>query len=248
MPQDSSVVHGTSATLFPLTHWSVILAAGDVAAPENEAALARFCQAYWYPLYVFARGSGHPREEAQDLAQEFFARLLDKNLLAGVTRDGGKFRSYLLTVFKNFVANEWNRQCAQKRGGGKPVISIDDTAEVRYLHELADHTTPESLYDRQWALTVQDQVHARLQEEYRASGKQEVFAALQGCLPGAHRDLSHADAAKTLGLTDEAVRVAIHRLRRRYGELLRQEIATAGTKREDIDEEIRYLMSVLLGH
>src|SRR5258708_37829715 len=133
---------------FQSTHWTVVLAAGLENSPESSAALQKLCKAYWYPLYAFIRRRGYSVEEAEDLTQEFFARLLEKELLTGVTREGGRFRSFLLTVLKRFLANEWNRQHAQKRHGGKPLLSIDDTAEVRYQRELTAQPTPESLFER----------------------------------------------------------------------------------------------------
>src|SRR5438034_399184 len=156
---------------FQTTHWTVVLAAGLKDGSESAAALQKLCTAYWYPLYAFIRRRGYSVEEAEDLTQEFFARLLEKELLAGVTREGGRFRSFLLTVLKRFLANQWNREHAQKRHGGKPVLSIDDTAEVRYQRELTEHATPESLFERQWASTVLDQVLVRLRQEHIDAGK-----------------------------------------------------------------------------
>lgn len=235
------------ASCFQTTHWTVVLAAGLKDSPESAAALQKLCTAYWYPLYAFIRRRGYTDEQSEDLTQEFFARLLAKDLLADVTRLGGRFRSFLLTVLKRFLANEWNREHAQKRSGGKPLFSIDDTAEARYQRELTEHATPETLFERQWAAAVLDQVLARLRDEYAAAGKQALFEQLQNCLPGAQSQIPYAQIAAAFGLKEAGVRMAAHRLRRRYGELLRAEIAVTVSSPEEIDEEIRYLIA-LVGH
>ncbi len=207
---------------FQSTHWTVVLAAGLENSPESSAALQKLCTAYWCPLYAFIRRRGYSVEEAEDLTQEFFARLLAKDLLAGVTREGGRFRSFLLTVLKRFLANEWNREHAQKRSGGKPRFSIDDTAEARYQRALTEQATPETLFERQWE-------------------------QLQSCLAGAQSEIPYAQIAAAFGMKESAVRMAASRLRRRYGALLRAEIAVTVSSPEEIDEEIRYLIA-LVGH
>jgi len=160
---------GEGAGAFRTTHWSVVLAASHRNAPNAQDALAKLCQTYWYPLYAYVRRRGHDSHDAEDLTQEFFARLLDKNYLDGITRQGGRFRSYLLTTLKHFLANEWERARTQKRGGGKALVSLDDQdAESRYRFEPADSATPEILFERRWALTVLDQVMVRLREEQAA--------------------------------------------------------------------------------
>jgi len=233
---------------FQTTHWTVVLTAGLKDGPESSAALQKLCSAYWHPLYAFIRRRGHSVEEAEDLTQDFFARLLEKEILAGVTREGGKFRSYLLTVLKRFLANEWNREHAQKRRGGKPLLSIDDTAEVRYQRELTEHSTPETLFERQWASTVLDQVLIRLRDEYTVAGKQALFEKLQHCLPGAHSEIRYSELAVAFGMKEAGVRMAAHRLRHRYGELLRAEIAVTVSSPAEIDEEIRYLIGLIGQH
>src|SRR6266851_1654299 len=230
---------------FQTTHWTVVLTAGLKDGPGSSSALQKLCSAYWYPLYAFIRRRGYPVEEAEDLTQEFFARLIEKELLADVTREGGRFRSFLLTVLKRFLANEWNRERAQKRSGGKPLFSIDDTAETRYERELAEHATPETLFERQWATAVLDQVLVRLRDEYTGGGKKALFEHLQNCLPGAQSEIPYAQIAAVSGMKEPAVRMAAHRLRRRYGELLRAEIAVTVSKPEEIDEEIRYLIGLV---
>jgi RNA polymerase sigma-70 factor (ECF subfamily) len=230
---------------FRTTHWSVVLAAAEQSSPEAEAALAKLCQTYWYPLYAFIRRRGHGPEEAEDLTQEFFARLVDKNYLAGITVQGGRFRSYILTILKHFLVNEWERTQTRKRGGGKTIFSIDDkTAEERYQVEPVDNTTPESIFERRWALTLLDQVMLRLRGEYETEGKTEFFDRLRPCLSGAERLIPYSELGATLGLSEGALKVAVHRLRKRYGELLRAEIADTVSGPEEIEEEIRHLIAV----
>jgi RNA polymerase sigma factor (sigma-70 family) len=247
MPEVPPETPNGSGGSFPLTHWSVIFAAGDLASPNNQQALAQFCQSYRDPVYFFLRRKGHQPADADDLAQEFFAWFLQKEILAGLTRKGSRFRSYLLTVLRNFLANRWRDQHAQKRGGGASFVAIDADTETRYLKEMTDHTPPETLFDRQWAKTVAARAFGRLREEYKAAGKERLFACLQGCFQGVPEKVSHADAAKALGVTETAARQAAYRLRKRYREVLRMEIAASGTSEEEIDEEIRYLMEVLRG-
>jgi RNA polymerase sigma-70 factor (ECF subfamily) len=231
--------------VFVTTRWSVVLAAGKSSSAESEQALSQLCRTYWYPLYAFVRRQGHSPQDAEDLTQEFFARLLDKNYLKNITVEGGKFRSYLLTLLKHFLANEWNRERAQKRGGGRTILSIDDKdAETRYACEPADHSTPEALYERRWATTLLDQAMERLRADYAASGKSTLFAALQGHLSGAERLVPYAKLGASLGMSEGAVKAAVHRLRKRYGELLRAEIADTVSGPEEVEEEIRNLIAV----
>ena len=233
------------AGAFKTTHWSVVMTAARQSSPGAEVAVASLCQTYWYPLYAFSRRRGHSHHEAEDLTQEFFARLLDKNFLKAITVEGGKFRSYLLTLLKHFLANEWNREHAQKRGGGKTLLSIDDkTAETRYACEPSANSTPETLFERRWALTLLDEVMDRLRHDYTASGKIRLFAALQGHLSGAEKLVPYAELGADLGMSEGAVKTAVSRLRKRYGELLRAEIADTVSGPEEVEEEIRNLISV----
>jgi RNA polymerase sigma factor (sigma-70 family) len=231
---------------FDSTVSSMLIAASDPASPKQQQALARFYLSYWKPFYVFVRKKGRPREEARDLTQGFFVHLLERQILAKVTREGGKFRSFLLTVLNHYLENERARQMAQKRGGGMPDIPIEEV-ESHCQKELADQSTPEALFDRKWAQAVLEQVLLRLRTEYARAGKAKLFDCLQGCLPGAPKKLSYEEASQALGMKIEAVRMAAHRLRRRYGELLRQEIATPGMKPEAIDEELHCLLTILGG-
>jgi RNA polymerase sigma factor (sigma-70 family) len=229
---------------FPATHWSLVLRAVGSGSREGEAALAKLCEAYWPPLYAFVRHKGYSSPEAEDLTQEFFARLIRKEVLLDLDREGGKFRSFLLTALKRFLANEWHRENAQKRGGGQCLIQINEAAEALFLGMAVDHETPESLFEQHWALTVLDMVLARLRREYAAAGKEQTFSQLQGCLPGAQEELSYAAAGAALKLSESGVRMAALRLRRRYGELLRAEVAVTVSSPAEIEEELRHLIKV----
>lgn len=233
-----------SAGVFATTHWSVVLAAGHGGSSAASEALEKLCRTYWYPLYAYVRRRGSDVHEAEDLTQEFFARLLDKNSLAGIKREGGKFRSFLLTALKHFLINEWQQRQTAKRGGGKPIISLDELdAEKRYQFEPADSATPELLFERRWAATVLDQVMRRLRERYTADGQAELFEALQSCLTGAKQTLAYAKLAAKLSTTESAVKMAVHRLRKRYGECLRAEIALTVNSPAEVEEEIRCLIA-----
>src|ERR1035441_7522137 len=210
---DGRTEHGPEP-LFVTTHWSVVLAAGHSDTTRAYDALAHLCKSYWYPLYAYARRRGCSPPDAQDLTQEFFARLLAGNWVAQADQHRGRFRSFLLSAMKHFMANEWNKAHAQKRGGGQPILSLnDDSAEHRYRLEPAEQATPESLFERGWALTLLDGVLARLEEEYRREGKQAWIEAMRPALPSDRRALDYAEMAGNLGLTETAARVAVRRLR-----------------------------------
>ncbi len=207
--------------------------------------MAEFCETYRTPVYFFLRGQGHQPADADDLTQEFFTWFLQKEILAGVTREGSRFRSYLLTVLRNFLANELRDQQTLKRGGGAKHVPIDPDTESRCLALLSVQTPPETLFDREYARAVSARVFVRLREEYEARGKGKLFECLQGRFPGLPDSGSYAGAAKDLAMTEQAVRQAAYQMRRRYQELLRMEIAAAGTSKAEIDAEIRYLMAVI---
>jgi RNA polymerase sigma-70 factor (ECF subfamily) len=231
---------------FATTHWSLVIAARDQPAPQARDALAALCRAYWYPLYAFVRRQGHAADQAQDLTQEFFAQLLEKDFLQVVDRDKGKFRSFLLTACKHFLANQRDRALARKRGGDRVHLSIDlDVAEGCYSREPAHDLTPERLFARRWALTLLEQVVVRLQEESRRNGKALLFERLKECLVGEKGVLCYDQVAQEFGLTEGAVRVAVHRLRKRYRELLCEEIAHTVHDPEQIEDEIRDLFTAL---
>jgi len=231
---------------FATTHWSLVLAAADRDAPESRQALAELCSAYWYPLYAFIRRQGHDADAAQDLTQEFFARLLEKEYLRTADRQRGRFRSFLRAACQHFLANERDRARAKKRGGGRMHVPIDfSEAERRFTLEPAHGLTPEKLYDRRWALTLLDQVLQQLRAEFAATEKLELFQRLKGCLTGERSEKSYGEIAEQLGMSEGAVKTAAHRLRRRYGELLRQEIERTVQTEADVDDEIRSLFAAL---
>src|SRR5687767_2624353 len=210
---------------FATTHWSVVLTAQGSDSTVAHAALSSLCRTYWYPLYAFVRRQGHSPHDAQDLTQEFFARLLAKNYLAIADRERGKFRSFLLASLKHFLANEWNRAQAAKRGGGRELISLnDEEAEGRYALEPADNTTAERIFERRWATTLLDQVVARLRDEYVRAEKAGWYDALKNCLTVDSRSAPYAELATRLKTSEGAIKVAVHRLRQRYREVLREEI------------------------
>ncbi|NUQ62226.1 MAG: sigma-70 family RNA polymerase sigma factor [Pirellulales bacterium] len=231
---------------FDATRWTLVLsAAGGTHTPSSAAAMAELCAIYWYPLYAFIRRRGHDAHEAEDLVQEFFARLLVKDFLAGVSPEKGRFRSFLLAAFKHFLANEYDRAGAQKRGGARTVIALDALgADSRWRLEPADTLTPEKLFERRWALAVLEQVLARLQAEMTAAGKGPLYEALKEFLGGEGRD-TYAEVGTKLGMSSGAVKVAVHRLRRRWRQVLREEIAQTVADPAEIDAEIRYLLSCL---
>ncbi|MBL9140000.1 MAG: RNA polymerase sigma factor [Verrucomicrobiales bacterium] len=234
---------------FHTTHWSVVLAVRDQNNPLAHQALSALCEAYWYPLYAFVRRQGKSPGDAEDLTQSFFARLLEKKVLDTVNPEGGRFRSFLLSSLKNFLANEWDRVKAQKRGGDKVILSLDEElAESRYEVEPADSATPESLFEKRWAMTLLDQVLVQLRREFVAGEKADHFDALKAFLSSPDpKECSYAEAAGRTGLKEATVRVAVHRLRRRYGELLRAEIANTVASPDDVEDELRHLVRVLAG-
>ncbi len=240
------VPHGPEGgkACFTTTRWSVVLAARGDDSKTAFAALSELCGVYWYPLYAYVRRRGHSPEEAEDLTQSFFTTFLAKNYLDDLKPDMGRFRSFLLTSLKHFLANKWDAANAQKRGGGEAVLSLDD-AERRYQDEPRDHVTPETLFERRWALTLLEQVLARLRTEFVTTEKAELFDHLKVFLSDGESGVSYAEIAECSGLKEGTVKVAVHRLRRRYGELLRSEISqTIGDPRE-VEDEVRNLIAAL---
>ena len=229
---------------FATTRWTVVLAAGRRSTPQAEQALEELCRTYWYPLYAYVRRHGQTREDAEDLTQEFFARLLQKNYLEGLRSEKGKFRAFLLAALKHFLANEWDRANRQKRGGGATVLSLDwQDAETRYQIDPADELAPDKLYDRMWAVALLERVIARLNQESIAEGKTAVLDKLRPFLMVGKSAIPYADAAAALGVSEGAVRVTVHRLRRRYRELLREEIGQTLSEPAQVEEELRALFS-----
>jgi RNA polymerase sigma-70 factor (ECF subfamily) len=232
---------------FATTHWSLVLKAGQTPGQEATEALNKLCHTYWFPLYLFIRRSGHNEETAKDLTQGFFEQFLEKNYLGQVDPQKGKFRSFLLAAAKHFVANQWDRNHARKRGGEYAFIPWDESLESQRLLAALPDLPAERIYERQWALTLLDQVMARLREECAAAGKAGLFEALAPYLSGEKSAESYGEVAPRLHMTAGSVQVAVHRLRRRYGELLRAEIAHTVSRPEEIDEEIHHLFAALRG-
>jgi RNA polymerase sigma-70 factor (ECF subfamily) len=234
-------------TRFMTTRWSVVVAAGNRATPEARDALAILCSTYWYPVYAYVRRHGHDANEAQDLTQSFFARLLEKNDVEDAKRERGKFRSFLLGTLKHFLANEWRREQAQKRGGHVTIASLDiQAAETRYTREpLSAERTPEQVYERRWALTLLDNVLRQLESETTAEGKARLFQHLKMYLTGDEAAPSYAEVATQLEMTEGAAKVAVHRLRQRYRSLLREHIAETVADESEVEAEIRSLFSAL---
>ena len=231
---------------FATTHWSVVLAAGQSDSAEALGALERLCRAYWYPLYVYVRRQGYSTEDAQDLTQGFFQKLLRKDYLTKTDPDKGRFRAFLIASLKHYLADQRDWERAAKRGGGRAVLSLDaEEAEDRYRLEPVDSMTPERLYERRWALTSLEQARRRLREEFVAAGKIDLYDYLKAVESGDGQPASYAVAGRRLGLSEGAIKSAALRLRRRYGELLRQEISQTVARVSDIDEEIRYLLKVI---
>jgi RNA polymerase sigma-70 factor (ECF subfamily) len=226
----------------------VVLSARQKGSPQSAAALETLCRTYWYPLYAFVRRQGHSPPDAQDLTQGFFARLLQKDYLQAAAREKGRFRTFLIVALKRFLANEWDRDRAQKRGGGLALLSLDtELAEERYRIEPAENVTADRIYERRWALTLLDRTMTRLRDEFTAGGKTEEFKRLKTCLTAERGDISYAEIAAALGQNEGTVRVAVHRLRKRFREIFREEIAHTVSCADEIEEEVRYLMGVLAG-
>lgn len=229
---------------FATTQWTVVLAAGDRSAPQADVALEELCRTYWYPLYAYVRRQGQTKEDAEDLTQAFFARLLARNHLEGLNSEKGKFRAFLLASMKHFLANEWKRGQRLKRGGGAAVLSLDWTdADTRYQIDPEDRLSPDKLYDRAWAVTLLEQVIGRLRSENAEADKARVFEVLKPYLMIGKSAIPYAEAAAATGLNEGTVRVAVHRLRRRYRELLREEIAQTLSDPAQVEEEMRALFS-----
>jgi RNA polymerase sigma factor (sigma-70 family) len=244
-PEARSAVSGQGS--FNTTHWSVVLLATDqeTSAPA-QAALEKLCRTYWYPLYVFVRRHGYKAHDAQDLTQGFFERLLDRRFLSGVDRRKGKFRSYLLAALEHFLANEWRRTQAQKRGGGARFISLDaELPDEPAMEIAAAMESPEKAFERQWAATLLGQVLQRLRAEFAAGGKDTLFDQLKSFLTGDKQAATYAELAPKIGMTEAGLKMAVSRMKHRYGEILREEISMTVASPEEVDEELRCLYAAL---
>jgi RNA polymerase sigma factor (sigma-70 family) len=238
--EKSTVARGD---IFATTRWTVVLAAGGRGSASADMALEELCRTYWYPLYAYVRHQGHSPEDAEDLTQAFFAKFLAKNYLAGLDSNQGRFRAFLLASLKHFLANEWDRSRRQKRGGGATLLSLDyQGADTRYQIDPPDHLSPDKLYDRAWALTLLEKVITRLREETQAESRAGQFEQLKIYLTVGTNDIPYAEAAAALAMSEGTVRVAVHRLRRRYRELLQQEIVQTLADPAQAEEEMRALM------
>lgn len=237
---------GGAAGRFATTRWSVVLAARDGEEMPAREALATLCADYWYPLYAFARRRGAPPEEAQDLTQAFFTHLLEKDAIRHVDPGRGRFRSFLLASFKNFRSDQRERERAKKRGGGQTLVPIDrQAAEGRYALEPSHELTPERIYEKRWALTLIERTLDRLRERHARAGKEHQFEVLRIFLAGEKRPVPYARVARRLGMSELAVKVAVHRLRKRFRDLLREEIAQTVARDEEIEAELRALQAAL---
>lgn len=219
-----------------------MLAAGKRHTPQSDHALEELCRSYWFPLYAYVRRRGHTKEDAEDSVQAFFARFLAKNYLEGLSAERGRFRAFLLASLKHFLANEWDKSQRQKRGGGAEHLSLDwQTADTKFQVAATSEPSPDKAFDREWAVALLAKVIERLQAECVADGKGKLFEQLKIFLAAGKGESAHADVANALGMEEGAVRVAVHRLRKRYRQLLRDEIASTLSDPAMVDEEMRAL-------
>ena len=229
---------------FPATRWTLIVRAGQQGSPAADGALAELCAAYWYPVYAFVRRMGHSSDESLDLTQEFFARFLEKRPFTQADPAKGRFRSFLLTCAKRFLADQADRRRAAKRGA--PVVPLDsEDAEQRYSRRLMNEQTPERLFEREWALTLIARVNQNVREAFAREGRADYFDRLKQFLPGDTESLPYSDLAVQLGTTEGALKVAVHRLRRRYREMFRTEISRLVSEPDQVDDEVRHLLAIL---
>jgi len=234
------------AAQFATTHWSVVLRAGGGCSPTAQDALEDLCRSYWYPLYAYIRRNGHSPPDAQDLTQDYFARLLERNYLRLADPNRGRFRTFLLMSLKHFLINEWKKAKREKRGGGRQFISLDaEETETRFLAEPADKRSPDKAFERRWAMVLLNRVLDQLQAEFATGERGQVFEELKSFLTGEENESSYAEIGKRLGMTEGNLKVSVHRLRRRYRELLREEIGRTVEDPAAIDEEMRDLFAAL---
>ena len=235
-----------SNSLFPVTRWSVVAEACDEGGGEPAAALEDLCRTYWMPLYAAVRRIGHSPEDAKDLTQGFFVRLLEKGRLRVADREKGRFRTFLMVALKRYLANEWHRGRAAKRGGGLEPVPLDTKLAERLYGESGAHSlTPEQLFDKRWALTLIETALARMEQEYREAGRGGEFEVLKPCLTAGRGEIDYHTLAEALGLGEGAARVAVHRIRKRYRSLFREEIARTVRDEDEVEEEMRALMQAL---
>jgi RNA polymerase sigma-70 factor (ECF subfamily) len=249
--ESAAVMAGTAderpaGGVFNTTHWSVVLAAGEEGSEQASAALSRLCQTYWFPVYAFIRKRGHSPDQSQDFTQEFFAVFLEKNYVARAARDRGRFRAFLMSSVENFLHNQHSRAQAQKRGGGQKLLSLDyDEAEERYRIEPVEQSDPATIFEQQWAATLLQAVLNRLRDEFGAEGRVGLFEDLQAHLWGDAESIPYSRLAQKSGLTEGNIKLIAHRMRQRYRELLREEIAQTVAMPGEVDDEIRHLMKIV---
>jgi len=240
--EHSSQSTSAPGDVFATTHWTVVLAAGRRSTPQSDQALEELCRTYWFPLYAYVRRRGHSKEDAEDLTQAFFARFLARNYLEGLSAERGRFRAFLLASLKHFLANEWDKSQRQKRGGGEVHLSLDwHTADTQFQLAATAEPSPDKAFDREWAVALLVKVIEHLRAECEAEGRTRQFDEFKAFLTAGKGAQSHADAARKLGLEETAVRVAVHRLRKRYRQLLREEVAQTLSDPAQIGEEMRAL-------
>lgn len=245
---DSTRRRTAPGDIFATTRWTVVLLAGRKSSPQSAQALEELCCAYWYPLYAYVRHQGHRKSDAEDIVQGFFARFLAKNYLDGLRSERGRFRAFLLAALKHFLANEWDRAHRQKRGGGAMPLALDwQDADTRYRLDLPDPLSPDKLYDRVWATALLRRVLDRLRVECADDGRADFFEAVKECLTVGKGAIPYAEVATRTGLSEGAVRVAVHRLRKRYRALLREEIAQTLADPAQVAEELRALFAAVSG-
>jgi len=237
--------NGSQAAAFATTHWSVVLQAGECDSPQAAAALASLCRAYWYPLYVHVRRLGWGPEDAKDLTQQFFARFLEGHHLERADPERGRFRSFLLTSLKHFLADEWDKLRTQKRGGGQRTISWDGfDPEVRYLHEPAENLSPDRIYEKRWAGILLESVLGQLQSEYQKAGRELEFAQLKSFVWGDGNPGTYAEASARMQIRENALKVAVHRLRKRFRDQLRREVSRTVSSPEEVEAELQHLRAL----
>jgi RNA polymerase sigma-70 factor (ECF subfamily) len=242
LTSEHSSQSSTPGDVFATTHWTVVLAAGQRRTPQSDTALEQLCRTYWFPLYAYVRRRGHAKADAEDLTQAFFTRFLEKNYLAGLSAERGRFRAFLLASLKHFLANEWDKSQAQKRGGGGIPLSLDwETADTKFQVAATSEPSPDKAFDREWALALLAKVIERLQSECVTDGKAKLFEQLKTFLMAGKGESAQGEVARTLGMEEGAVRVAVHRLRKRYRALLRDEISQTLADESQVDEEMRAL-------
>jgi len=250
MPEDNAarLEFESRAGVFATTHWSVVLQAGGEFTPESQTALEKLCRGYWYPLYVHVRRLGWAVDDAKDLTQQFFARFLERKYIELADPERGRFRSFLLTSLKRFLADEWDKLQTQKRGGGQRAISWDDfDPEERYRHEPAENLTPDRIYEKRWAGILLDGVLNQLRSEYEKAGRASEFNQLKSFVWGDGHTGTYAEVGARMKVEENAVKVAVHRLRKRFREQLRLEVLKTVSSPEEVDAELRHLRSLLSG-